>query len=180
MENIPIVQVPEDLIGKRVLHLCRTVSDDDDDDDDDQNLSAEWYKGTVVEMKGSGRNPWFVIRYDGCDQKYKFKLMKHYNDGILKLVSVEKGDFVGAQILHKLNVGDSDEWFHGKVMNVLPESSPNNPEFTVEYIYVNKDNGDVEDDDGDDDDDDEGLPSDCDIEIYPLIEDYLNGDIRFL
>ena len=180
VENIPIVQVPEDLTGKRVLHLCRTVSDDDDDDD--QNLSAEWYKGTVVEMKGSGRNPWFVIRYDGCDQKYKFKLMKHYNDGILKLVSVEKGDFVGAQILHKLNVGDSDEWFHGKIMNVLPESSPNNPEFTVEYIYDNKDNGDVEDDDGDDDDDDddEGLPSDCDIEIYPLIEDYLNGDIKFL
>ena len=60
---------------------------------------------------------------------------------------------------------------------VLPESSPNNPEFTVEYVYDNKDNGDVEDDDGDDD---ERLPYDCDIEIYPLIEDYLNGDIRFM
>ena len=56
---------------------------------------------------------------------------------------------------------------------MLPESSPNNPEFTVEYVYDNKDNGYV-------DDDEEGLPYDCDIEIYPLIEDYLNGDIRFM
>ena len=51
VENIPIVQVPQDPIGKRVLHLCRTVSDDDD-----QNLSAEWYREAVVEMRGSGGN----------------------------------------------------------------------------------------------------------------------------
>ena len=57
-------------------------------------------------MMGIGRNPLFVIKYDGFDQKYKFRIMKHLANGVLKLISVHKDDFVGARILHKLNVGD--------------------------------------------------------------------------
>ena len=60
-DAVPVVQVPDDLGGKRVQHLCTNVTDDGDDEEMDDTL---WYTGTVVEMKGGGRNPLFVIRYN--------------------------------------------------------------------------------------------------------------------
>ena len=175
-EAVPIVQVAEDLIGKRVRHLCSTG--EDEGEDDDAECLAEWYDGTVLEMKGTGRNPYFTIKYDGfAGTAWTFKLMKHFELGVLELLPVKAKDFIGAHISHRLDVGDCEEWFSGKVLGVVPDSDTNNPQFSVEYFY-----GDEESTDSDSNEDDYFSTNNANtnIEIYPLIEDYLNGDIRFL
>ena len=174
--KLPVIHVPEDLVGKRVKQLCRMDdgSDDDKNDDDSGDIDAEWYNGVVVSVTGRGKNPWFEVRYDGYEGTWRYKLMKQFEDGVLELLPLEKEHLVGAPILHRLKVRHSEEWFKGKVLAIVPESDPQNPEFSVEY-----------EDDEDSDEDSENEDSDGEnegshIEEYPLIEDYLNGDLRLL
>ena len=59
-------------------------------------------------MQGSGRNPLFVTRYDGFDGKWTFRLRKHLETKILQLIPVQVEKFIGANILHRLQVDDSE------------------------------------------------------------------------
>lgn len=167
--KVPIVHVPEDLIGKRVQHLCQS-----EEDGDQGEVSANWFKGCVLSMCGRGKNPLFEIKYDGYDDVWSFKLMKHLEDGVLKLIPLKEEDLLGASILHRLKVGCCEEWFKGKVLSIVPGSDPSNPEFSVEY------EGEKECDEEVEDEDDEELIWGTHVEDYPLIEDYINGDLRLL
>ena len=80
--EVPVVHVLEDLVGKRVMHLC--VNEDDVDEGNES--SSGWYEGCVLSLCGRGKNPLFQIRYDGFDDIWTFRLMKHLQDGVLKLV----------------------------------------------------------------------------------------------
>ena len=156
------------------MTVMKKKKKDEDDSDGAEESAVEWYNGTVVVMQGIGRNPNFVIRYDGFDRAtWKFKLMKHFELGVLELIPVKAEDFVGVWILHRLDIGDGcEEWFRGKVLGVVPDrSDPKNPDFSVEYFY-DTDNEEVTDV-NDDFDDNEFSTDISNIEIYPLIEDYL-------
>ena len=119
----------------------------------------------------------FEIRYDGYDGSYRFQLMEHLKLGILELIPLTKTDLLGASICHRLSVGDSEEWFKGKVLGILPGSNPENPEFSVEYGENSSDDDcDNEDEASDEEDKIEGSH----VEDYPLLEDYLNGDLGLL
>ena len=112
---VPVVHTPEDLIGKRVRHFCA----------DESGRDASWYEGCVMAMCSRGHNPFFEIYYDGYpDFTYKFQLMTHLQQGILELIPLTKKDLFGANICHRLKVGNSDEWFKGKVLGVMSESNP--------------------------------------------------------
>lgn len=171
--EVPVVHVPEDLVGKRVTHLC--ISDEDVDEDSEG--SSGWYEGCVLSLCGRGKNPLFQIRYDGYDDIWTFRLMKHLQDGVLKLIPLTKEDLVGADILHRLKVGTSEEWFKGKVLGMVAGSDSNNPEFSVEYEEEYRED-DEEEEEIEFDEEEEGRNSH--VEDYPLIEDYLNGDLRLL
>lgn len=168
--QVPTINIPEDLLGKRVRHLC--VSDDGSGDEGQSK--ACWYEGFVVSMTGKGLNPEFQLKYDGYDGTWEFKLMKHLEYGILELVELKEKHLLGAKVLHRLNVDGCEEWFRGKVLGQVPGSDPENPEFSVEY------EGEVCPNDYDDVDELEYEEETYNVENYPLFEDYLNGDHRFL
>ena len=163
---VPVVHTPEDLIGKRVRHFCA----------DESGSDASWYEGCVMAMCSRGHNPFFEIYYDGYpDVTYKFQLMTHLQQGILELIPLTKKDLLGANICHRLKVGNSDEWFKGKVLGVVSESNPENPDFSVEYEGER-----CYDSDDDEASDEEDANEGSHVEDYPLLEDYLNGDLRLL
>ena len=63
-------------------------------------------------------------------------------------------------------------------MGILPGGNPENPEFSVEYEGKN-----CCDDDCDDEDevsDEEDSIESSHVEDYPILKDYLNGDLRLL
>ena len=100
--------------------------------------------------------------------------MKQFEDGVLELLPLQKEHLIEAPILHRLKVGHSEEWFKGKVLAIVPESNPQNPEFSVEYEDHEDSDKDSENEDSD------GEIEGSHIEEYPLIEDHLNGDLRLL
>ena len=102
--TVPVVHTPEDLIGKRVKHLCVNETGGDGDEP-----RASWYEGCVLALCGRARNPFFEIRYDGYDGTYRFQLMEHLKLGILELIPLSKTDLIGASICHRLSVGDSED-----------------------------------------------------------------------
>lgn len=141
------------------------------EDEDQCEDSASWFKGCMLTMCGRGKNPLFEIKYDGYSDVWKFRLMKHLEDGNLKLIPLKEVDLQGVSILHRLKVGSCKEWFKGKVLAIVPElSDPSNPEFSVEYEGEKECDEEIEDDD-----DDEEL-----VGGTHVFEDYINGDLRLL
>jgi hypothetical protein len=148
----PRVVVPEDLIGKRVEHLC--VEGDQE---------AQWYLGVVTGLKISKEGKFvYSIMYD-CAKKrtYEFPLLDHFETGVLRLFPVDSAYLVGKKIQRRFCSSDSGEDYWG-TGTVFSHTGPGK--------YVTNYHGLV----SEEEEDDEG-PS---MFEESLEEDYAAGDIR--
>lgn len=163
--NVPVVSTPFDLIGKVASHFC----DFEDDDVSEHN----WHKGIILDTFGRSKvKPHFIIQYEELpEETFVRDLFYDYKNGELKLAEVDVNDFIGASVKH-LFIDDEtgDEiWWEAEIVDVDDECENNlNPEFFVFYY----------DENGEEEEEEEGQEPEYFLE--KMIEEYLNGCVRFL
>jgi hypothetical protein len=111
---MPSVGNPEDLIGKRVSHLCI----------DHGQTEAQWYPGVVVDLTVSIEGKYiYSILYDCSRHPYLFPLLDHLESGILKLLPVDSAYLVGKKIEHRFcsSASGEDYWGTGIVSSYVGE-----------------------------------------------------------
>ena len=163
-EDVPIIAMPEDLIGKRIEHLVKH----------DEASEEEWWKGTVGDVLTRGRNPKFMLRYDGFEEDYQCKFSE-YKNGDIRATKINSEDLLGKKvaILPENDVdGDQERWTVFKVVGINARV-----DISVE-VLVQMESENV--DDADSESDDDLCEDDQDIFSFPLIEFYLNNALRLL
>ena len=159
MESIPLVMSPEDLIGKRIRHQFEL-----------KNGDTKWYWGTIISKDKNKKNPVFEIKYDRHKKIYHLKdMMTDYQNEDLKLVPITPDDLIGKTIFHLHTDKDSgsDSWWKATVVDA-DDYDPKNPQFFVFYH-----------DDDNDDEEEEDFIDPSQYYLCNLLEDYLNGWLRF-
>jgi len=152
---VPVTNNIEDLVGKQVDHL--TVGFD--------GVGEKWFSGIVVCIHPTNTNE-LVIRYDcELDKMYSFSY-DEFSKGCVVLIPLSPEKVVGKKIQQRFcnEVEDDFWWETGLVI------AHDREEYTVNFFEPET----CEDDEIDDF---------CDVyEVcsFPLIDDYLNHDIRFL
>ena len=155
VEAVPEVHSPEDLVGKRVEHLCQETDESE----------AVWSRGLVLDVsvprKGPNKGKYmYGIRYDGTNKVYRFPLLQDLEDGELRLVPVPAMFFVGRYIRQRfiLESTGEDTWFTGVVIDYDADSKLS----TVEYL------------------DDEETDTDFHVSQEPVVQDYVAGDVQII
>ena len=155
VEAIPEVHIPEDLVGKRVEHLCQETDDSEE----------AWSPGLVLDVaiptKGPNKGKYvYGIRYDGSNKVYRFPLLQDLKDGELHPVPVPAEFFVGKYIRQRffLESTGEDTWFTGVVIDYDADSKLS----TVEYL------------------DDEETDTDFHVSQEPVVQDYIAGDVQII
>ncbi|MBN3315818.1 SPINZ protein, partial [Atractosteus spatula] len=125
----------------------------------DEKGRKVWYKGTVAEMRLDGQEYIFKIKYDGFRKMWWFDLWKDYMDSYLELLPVSAEDFVGKKVEHMFVSSEdgSECWWPGRVVNVNRTGDL----FVVDYV-------------------EEGDDEVSGIIEYPLLDDYMNNEVRIV
>ena len=156
--NLPIISSPSDLIGKLVHHFS------------DRGCGEQWYKGVVLDIVSwSKQNPKYKIQYtlddvDGMDISFSY-LYSDFKQEKLELLEVTIHDFIDAKISHLYEDDESgkEKWWVAGVADVdITSKNQQSPDF---FIYFDEEGEEVDE-----------------ITYYeePLLENYLNGAVRFL
>ncbi|XP_066935310.1 reticulocyte-binding protein 2-like [Clytia hemisphaerica] len=163
--NTPIVSSPSDLVGKLVRHFV------------DRGNGEDWYMGVVLEIsRGSKQNPKYKIQYttddeEGLDISFG-NLFFDFKQENLELFEVAPKDFIDATISHMYEDEETgqEKWWTAKVADVdIDSENKDSPAF---FLYFKEDMLNV--DEGDE------VIMEPEYFLEPLIENYLNGSVRFL
>ena len=158
--NVPVISCAEDLSGKLVEHLCLIDSEEEE---------KRWVKGVVLEKYGKSNH---LIRYhEKEDRLFSRNVFADYNNNKLKILSVSYKNFIGGSIKHMYEDSKSKEniWWDAEVVDVDMDSADmDNPDFFIIYK------------DSSDDIIDFSKIKDSDYFLEPLVNDYLNGCVKFI
>ena len=158
--NVPVISCAEDLSGKLVEDLCLIDSEEEE---------KRWVKGVVLGKYGK---PNYLIRYhEKEDRIFSQNLFPNYNNNKLNILSISYKNFIGANIKHMYEDSKSKRniWWDAEVVDVDMDSADmDNPDFFIIYK------------DSSDDIIDFSKISDSDYFLEPLVNDYLNGCVKFI
>jgi len=120
----------------------------------DEDGTKVWYRATVIGEKEVNGKTISHVRYDGEKRLWWFDLWSDFQEGYVELLSVSAADMIGRKIKHMYI--DSDDglecWYPGRVVGCSTGS------LLVEYEGEDEEEGVYE----------------C-----PLLDDYLNHEVRF-
>lgn len=157
------IKDPEDLVGKRVCHLCREDNED------------SWFDAFVSEVyvprRGKNKGKYMYKLYydnDDSDEPYLFPLLDDMKKGDLRITTPEGAWWVGKKIDQRFVMEDGEEcWYTGKVLLF----NQGDQTHTVQWDYEEPD---VDDDDEDEDD------TALRLSEEPLLADYAHNDVRLI
>lgn len=105
--RLPSIEMPEQLLGKRVNHLYV------------ERGSDRWFNGTVLDIRKTKDSYLFRIKYDGYRKMYWLPLWTEYQENRLKLLPVGAKDLVGKKIEHMFISSEDGGvcWWPGRVVS---------------------------------------------------------------
>ena len=158
-ERVPVVAEIDELVGKFVEHLTQGYKGEE-----------KWFEGVVVCRKPDCQND-LVIRYD-CEPDTLFSFTyDEFLNGSVVLLSLEPAKLIGKKIEQRFtNEDGSESWWETGVIIGFEEKSESDVEFVVNFFEIDDDVDDLNDD----------FLNVYEVCTFPLIDDYLNNDIRLL
>ena len=159
---MPVISCADDLVRKLVEHFCSIDNEDAEEDD--------WHKGTVLERHGKSS---FLIRYNELqDNFFSHNLYKGLSSDRVRITSVTFHNFIGVNIKHLYtdDTSNKDIWWDAKVVDFdMDGESPDMNDLKFYIVYK----------DSTDDVIDFSKVCNDDYFLEKLIDDYLNGWVKF-
>ena len=147
-KKVPVISSSGELVGKLIDHFCFLEDED----------VESWHRGVVLTMLSRKK---FLVRYNDCpDELYSQLLFEELKAGNVRVVELKGEDLTDVSIRHMFEDGETGEniWWNAKVVDLDPDSYPENPKIFVIY---------------DENEEAEGQQAKQEYYLEPLFGDYL-------
>ena len=118
-KKVPVISSSGELVGKLIDHFCFLEDED----------VESWHRGVVLKMFSRKK---FLVRYNDCpDELYSQLLFEELKAGNVRVVELKGEDLIGASICHMFKDDETGEniWWNAEVVDLDPDSDPENPNF---------------------------------------------------